>query len=161
MGRMRHISIAILCVVAFDAQSNLLLSQASTPAQVGQSAKPNLVVSTNIALYAFLRVAATDSSAPAIDQARSKALILHTGLDLKDREILQNIFHEYATSLRNLHDPNKKNMTPSALQRGEVKLYVHVIQRLRTELSPDGLVAFRNYLENKKSKMEVRMRSSK
>ena len=117
-------------------------------------------VSTNVALYAFLRATAADDSSTPIDLSRSSNLIGQIGLTDKDRETLTKIFKEYATSLRKLHDP-KAPPPSTTLQYAEISLYDHVIRRLRAELSPSGLEQLRAYLEKKKQKMEIHYRGEK
>lgn len=153
----RFIFCSVLAVI-FMLRSPLAVAQAGDPAAVPNTQQPKHTVSGVVALYTFLRAAAADDVADVDDKARSAAMISSIGLNAADSDIVQRIFSEYAASIRALHDANSPGKSASDLQRGEISAYVHVIQRLRTELSPDGLRQLRNHLEAKKAKMELHMR---
>jgi hypothetical protein len=163
MGRICYVSSLAICLVA-SLDSSYTLGQAgstsrNTPVLPSKSIDAKQVISPNVALYAFLRVAAADNLSSSTDRARSKFLIAQAGLSSKDSVTLQSVFQEYATALRELHEPKLPNvrLSASALQQGEIRLYARVIRRLRAELSPEGLVSFRHYIELKKQKMELHL----
>jgi hypothetical protein len=160
MGRICYLSSLAICLVATSLHSSYTLGQiesASKNTPLNRNIDSKEVVSTNVALYAFLRVAAADNLSSPADRARSKSLISQVGLNSKDSATLQSVFQEYATALRELHQPKLPNVHPSAsaLQQGEMRLYARATRRLRSELSPEGLVSFRNYIEMKKQKMAL------
>jgi hypothetical protein len=157
-----------ICLVATSLHSSYTLGQAESTSKntnvlPSKTIDVKQVISPNVALYAFLRVAAADNLSSPTDRARSKSLISHAGLNSKDSATLQSVFQEYATALRELHEPNLPNvpLSASALQQGEMRLYARVIRRLRAELSPEGLVSFRNYIELKKQKMVLHLGEKK
>lgn len=145
---------------------SLFLSAFSVPtyAQTALSAKPSLTqptkiaISGNIALYAFLRVAAADKTSSPSDQARSRALLAQIGLGELDREKLADVFEQYTTNIRLLHSSSTATSSVLDLQRKEITSYANVIQRIRKELSADGIQKLRIHLEAKTNQMTLHTR---
>lgn len=116
-------------------------------------------ISGNVALYAFLRVAAADNASNKADQARSRTLLSRIGLTEVDHLKLVKIFTQYATELRAIRSHSLSRASHVELlqiQRSEIILYANVIHRIRAELTSSGIEKLREYLERKKNKISIR-----
>jgi hypothetical protein len=144
------------------ALTNLGLTTQSISAQASfaQTSSPSTAqVSTNAALYAFLRAAAADEISEKADRDRSAALIRDIGLSAADESVVTSAFVQYARTLRALHSQDEyvSSGPDSALQIGEFRAYDSVVKKLRTEMSPAGLQKFRAFLQLKKAKMTMQV----
>ena len=118
-------------------------------------------VSPVAALYAFMRTLATDELSDPLEQDIASALIRQTKLDPKDRDVLAAVSNEYAAKIRFVHTDPQFASDAFILQRSEVQAYAYAIQRLRKEISPDGLSSLRDHVEAKRQKMELHTRGEK